>query len=187
MPELAALRVLTRSLERARLLDPVIRFEARVVRSLVGSGGLRDLLHGIPFGHPIHPLLIQVPLGAWISAAALDLTPGNGRGARLLIGTGMLAAVPAASAGFTDWAELDPEQQRVGYVHAMVNFTAMSLYGMSWWERRHGSTARGKLLGLAGLTVVSVGGYLGGHLSYRQRAGVSPDGSVPFDGADTGM
>ncbi|WP_066516413.1 DUF2231 domain-containing protein [Curtobacterium ammoniigenes] len=150
------------------------------MRAVIRSKSLRAVLHGEPLGHPAHPLLVQVPLGAWISASMLDLVPGGGRPARHLVGAGLLASGGAIAAGVVDWSDLDPEQQRTGWVHAAINTTALALYAASWRDRRNGRTGRGKLLGFAGLLVVSGGGWLGGHLAYRQRAGVSRHGEVPF-------
>jgi uncharacterized membrane protein len=180
MREIRALRAITERIEHATVLDRVIAFDTGVVRNLVRPDAVRQLLHGVPIGHPVHPLMVQVPLGAWISSAVLDLLPGTERASRTLVGVGIVSASGASAAGFVDWSELDPEQQRTGYVHMVVNSVGLTLYGLSWWERRRGNHLRGKVLGLVGLTVVSAGGYLGGHLAYRQRAGVSASGEVPF-------
>lgn len=180
MPEMRLLRSLTNAIEHATWLDPIMRIDERVVRTVARSPRVRALLHGVPLGHPLHPLLVQVPLGAWMSAAVLDAIPGAQRAARRLVGTGIVSSGAAIAAGFVDWSDLDPEQQRTGWVHAMTNTTALMLYVWSWRERRAGRHGKGRMLALAGLTVVSAGGYLGGHLAYRQRAGVSRHGEVPF-------
>ncbi|QGV77256.1 Rieske 2Fe-2S domain-containing protein [Streptomyces ficellus] len=152
------------------------------LRALVRAaplGAARDVLHGRWLGHPVHPLLVQVPIGTWLSAAVLDMLPGHRRGARVLIATGLAAAGPAAVSGWTDWAELPKEQQRVGLVHAAGNITAVALYAASFSARCRGRTGRGKALGLAGLCAVSAGGALGGHLAYRQAAGANHAEQVP--------
>ncbi|WP_420363643.1 DUF2231 domain-containing protein [Curtobacterium aetherium] len=183
MPEIRALRRITETIENASVLDRAVDFDTKIVRAVARPKALRQLLHGVPFGHPLHPLMVQVPLGAWLSSAVLDLVPnrGNRKASRHLVGVGIVAAGAASAAGFVDWSELDREQRRTGWVHAVVNGTALTLYGLSWMQRRRGNHAAGRLLGFAGLTVVSAGGYLGGHLSYRQRGGVSRAGEVPFD------
>lgn len=183
MPEIRLLQAITDRIERARALDRAVDVDLVAVRALARPRALRQLLHGVPAGHPLHPLLVQVPLGAWLSAGLLDLVPGNHRAARTLTAVGLASSGIATAAGYVDWAELDREQQRTGWVHSMVNFAAMTLFGLSWWDRRRGNHGRGKLFGFAGLVVVSAGGYLGGHLAYRQRAGVSERGEVPFDDA----
>ncbi|RKT09471.1 nitrite reductase/ring-hydroxylating ferredoxin subunit [Streptomyces sp. 1114.5] len=134
-------------------------------------GPYRDALHGVWLGHPLHPALVQLPLGCWTSAGLLDFTPGGRRSADALVAAGLLAAGPAALAGWVDWARLDPPRRRTGLVHALSNTAGVLLYAGSLLARCRGRHARGRLLGLAGLTAVSAGAALGGHLAYRLAAG----------------
>ena len=168
---------LTAKLEHVEALDGAIPPLARFWRRLPKP--VRDLLHGVPAGHPIHPVAVLVPTGAWLSAAVLDLLPGNRKAARRLVGVGVLSALPAVAAGWVDWSILRRDEQRVGLFHAAANASAVGLYGASWLLRRRGRQGAGVVLGLGGLALVSVAGYLGGHLTYRQGAGV-----VPLEGAD---
>ena len=78
MPEIKALRRVTEAIEHASVLDAAVDFDRKVVTAFARPRAVRQLLHGVPFGHPIHPLMVQVPLGAWISAAVLDLIGGKG-------------------------------------------------------------------------------------------------------------
>ncbi|MCC3278514.1 MULTISPECIES: Rieske 2Fe-2S domain-containing protein [unclassified Arthrobacter] len=165
-------------LENAGWLDPAASWVARSVRTVLPTG-VKDVLHGVPLGHPLHPLMIVVPLGAWVSAAVLDVLPGNERAARTLIGVGVLSAAPTALAGAADFAELDTEQQRTGVVHQLSNILALGLYSGSWLARFRGSQGLGRALGFAGLTSTMIGGFLGGHLSYRQGAGVNRNDDLP--------
>jgi len=178
MKPLPALELVTR-LEDAAWLDPLARKVRNAVKSAVRPRWLRDVLHGVPVGHPVHPLAVQVPLGAWLSAAVLDAVPGNEGAARVLIGLGTLSAVPSAVAGFTDWSQLHPQQQRVGLVHAAANLAATGLYAASLVERSFGRQRSGKALAYLGLATVSAGGFLGGHLTYRQAAGVNHSEEIP--------
>jgi nitrite reductase/ring-hydroxylating ferredoxin subunit/uncharacterized membrane protein len=165
-------------LEREPRADAVIDAIGRGVRALpLGRG--RDALHGRWLGHPLHPLMVQVPIGSWLSAALLDLRPGRSREAEVLIGVGLTAAAPAALAGWGDWAELHPQQKRVGLVHALSNVTAVALYATSLTCRLRGRNAAGRAYGLLGLTAVGVGGMLGGHLAYRQASGANHAEEVP--------
>jgi nitrite reductase/ring-hydroxylating ferredoxin subunit/uncharacterized membrane protein len=165
-------------LERQPRADAVIDAISRGVRALPLGGG-RDVLHGRWLGHPVHPLLVQVPIGSWLSAAVLDLGPGRSREAGLLIGVGLAAAAPAALAGAVDWAELHRPQQRVGLVHALANTTAVGLYAASLACRVKGRAGAGRGLGFLGLTVAATGGVLGGHLAYRQASGANHAEEVP--------
>ncbi|MEV7671673.1 Rieske (2Fe-2S) protein [Streptomyces sp. NPDC088752] len=165
-------------LERSTVLDGPAERLGGVVRALP-LGRARDVLHGRWLGHPVHPVMVQVPIGAWFSAAVLDMMPGQRRTAGALIGVGLVAAAPAAAAGWVDWAELRRRQKRVGLVHAVANITGVGLYTASLAARARGRTLRGKALAFAGLTAVGVGGAIGGHLAYRQGSGVNRAASVP--------
>lgn len=150
--------------------DGVIDAVRDTVRRLP-LGAARDVLHGRPLGHPAHPMLVQLPLGAWLSAAVLDLTPGGRRAARRLVGVGLASAGPAAVAGWVDWAELRRPQQRVGLAHAAANITGVLCYAVSLRQRCLGRYGRGRLWGFAGLAAIGTGGAIGGHLAYRLAAG----------------
>ncbi|MEZ3180904.1 Rieske (2Fe-2S) protein [Streptomyces pimonensis] len=166
------------ALERDPRADAAIDKLGRSVRALP-LGRARDGLHGRWLGHPVHPLMVQVPIGSWMSAAVLDLYPGRSREAGLLVGVGLAAAGPAALAGVVDWAELHRQQKRVGLVHAMANTAAVGLYGASLLCRLTGRAGAGRTYGFLGLTAVGLGGMLGGHLSYRQASGANHAEAVP--------
>ncbi|MFB7909853.1 Rieske 2Fe-2S domain-containing protein [Kitasatospora sp. NPDC056076] len=134
-------------------------------------GPYRDALRGVWLGHPLHPGLVQLPIGCWTSAGLLDFTPGAQRSADALVAIGLLTAAPTALSGWVDWARLDPPRRRTGLVHALANTTGVLLYAGSLAARCRGRRARGRLLGLAGLAAISGGGVLGGHLAYAQAAG----------------
>src|SRR5881227_298641 len=89
---------------------------------------VKDLLHGTWLGHPLHPVLVQVPVGSWISAGLLDAVPPLRPAATAMIGTGVVAAVPAALAGAADWSEQEPGVRRLGALHALLNTAALGLY-----------------------------------------------------------
>jgi hypothetical protein len=89
-----------------------------LLRKAVPEGPAKEVLRGTPLGHPLHPALVAVPIGAWASATLFDLL-GDDAGARRLTAIGCLAAVPAALAGGTDWLSTDGAQRRVGLVHAL--------------------------------------------------------------------
>lgn len=166
------MRILT-WLEEADSLDPVSDKLQAAVTAVVRPRRLRDWLHGTWLGHPLHPVLVDVPIGAFLSAAVLDLMPGARRQATALIALGAASAVPAAAAGLLDWSEMTKDRRRIGLVHAGANLTALGLYAGSLLARARGRTARGKALSFAGLSVAGLGGYLGGHLAYAQSGGVN--------------
>jgi nitrite reductase/ring-hydroxylating ferredoxin subunit len=167
------------ALEDQSWLDPAVRV-LRGTALRLPLGRVRDLLHGVWLGHPLHPALVQVPTGAWLSAGVLDLLPGESRAARRLVALGLATAGPAALAGWVDWADQHEPQQRVGVVHATANITAVALYAGSLVQRLRGRPLTGRLLGFGGLAAVSAGGMLGGHLAYRQAAGANHAEQIPY-------
>nr|WP_240955596.1 Rieske 2Fe-2S domain-containing protein [Micromonospora sp. HNM0581] len=160
-------------IERASGLD---RFGDRLqqtVQNVLRPQRVRDLLHGVWLGHPLHPAMVQLPVGAWISAAVLDLMPGQRKAATTLTAVGTLSALPAAVAGLNDWAGLARDQRRVGLVHAASNSVGLALYGASLAARLSDRHRLGRTLGWLGLSAVGAGAYLGGHLAYKQGAQVN--------------
>ena len=160
------------------VLDAPTRKLAKAVRDLKQPQEINEALSGTWLGHPAHPLLIVVPMGSWISAVLLDWLGGKDAetGADLLIGAGLLGAVPTVATGYSDWADTEPASdsvRRVGAVHAAFNATAAGLFTASLAARASGARGRGKLLALAGLGAVGVGGFLGGHLTYAEGVGVN--------------
>ena len=155
-------------LERTTVADPAISALQRKIRGLP-LGRAREVLRGRPLGHPLHPVLVQVPIGCWFSAAVLDTTvPGARRAATTLTAVGLAGAGPAAIAGWVDWAELRPEQARVGLAHALANVATVACYAVSLTARLGGRPAKGVLWSLGGLAGVAVTGALGGHVAYRR-------------------
>jgi nitrite reductase/ring-hydroxylating ferredoxin subunit/uncharacterized membrane protein len=180
--QLTPLEPLVREIEGAQVLDPVAKAVGQNVRSTVPAGPVKDALAGTWLGHAVHPMLTDVVIGSFTSASILDLlAPGNDRASRRLIGFGLAAYLPTAATGITDWADtevVDDGIRRAGLVHASCNAIGAALYASSWSARRRGARGRGRLLGLAGMTVMLAGGWLGGHLSLSK--GVGPDQTV-FD------
>lgn len=132
--------------------------------------------------HPIHPMLVPFPFafltgallfdaaGRWLRKPELSLTGGHLTAAG--IGAGLLAAVP----GIVDYFGSVPPQSSAkerATKHALSNVTALALFGASWLMRRHGIASPGTLTAqAAGFGMMSVGGWLGGTLVYRNQIGV---------------
>jgi nitrite reductase/ring-hydroxylating ferredoxin subunit len=161
-------------LERWQQFDPVVSAGQRVAQGLP-PGTVRDVLHGVWLGRPLHPMLVQAATGAWISASILDATGVGDPAAGLLVAGGLLAAVPAA-AGAADWSEQHEQQMRVGVVHALTNTVAVGCYSSSLLVR--GRRAR-RALRACGLAAAGTGALLGGHLSFRLAGGANHAGAVP--------
>ncbi|HEV2887490.1 MAG TPA: Rieske 2Fe-2S domain-containing protein [Jatrophihabitans sp.] len=178
-----SLETLVDRVERTTALDPAAdRLAALVSKRLSASTGLRNVLSGTAAGHPLHPVLVVVPLGSWLGASYLDLTGGKaGRvAATKLVGLGIASAIPAAMAGINDWADTRLAERRVGFVHALGNELALGLYTGSWFARRRQRHGLGVALAASGALLLGVTGWLGGHLSYARGVGVD---TTAFDRA----
>lgn len=156
-------------------LDGVGQPAAGLVKKVLGRGPLKDLLSGTWMGHALHPLLTDIPIGSFTSASALDLLAGRkGRDAAdLLVALGLLSALPTAAAGLADWSDTYGPEQRMGTAHAVANSVGLAFYGLSLVQRRRGNRKTGAALSLMGMGAMTVGGYLGGHLSFSRGVGVN--------------
>lgn len=169
--------------ERTTALDPVAdRLANGIQKRLDSVPALRSVLSGTAAGHPLHPVLVVVPLGSWLGASYLDLTAGKaGRAAATkLVGLGIASAIPAALTGTNDWADTRLAERRVGFVHALGNELALGLYAGSWFARRRQQQGLGAALAAVGALTLGVTGWLGGHLSYARGVGVD---TTAFDHA----
>jgi len=169
--------VLGRRLGRIEALDAPAEKLASIVRKVVPPGPVKDALSGTWLGHAFHPLMTDVPIGTWTSAIMLDWVGGRDSetAADRLIGIGLAATVPTVASGYSDWADStvsSDDIRRVGLIHAAFNATGAILFAGSLAARRSDRRVTGKLLGLAAISSVGAGGWLGGHLSYTQASGV---------------
>ncbi len=161
-------------IEKAEVLDPFADKLAPLIATIAPPGPVKDALSGSWLGHPVHPVLVSVPIGSWLAASWLDLTGGadGRRAATRLVGLGNLAALPTALTGASDWVDTAGAERRIGLVHALLNYGTLGIYALSWRARRRGRHGRGALLSLVGAGVVGASGFLGGHLAYAQGVGV---------------
>jgi nitrite reductase/ring-hydroxylating ferredoxin subunit len=151
--------------------DKVIEPTRRFVQA--APQGVKDLLHGTWLGHPLHPVLVHVPVGTWLSAGVLDVVPPLRPAATVLIGTGVAAAVPASLAGAVDWSEQEVGVRRLGALHAAANTAALGFYVGSLIARGAGRGGLGRVLSYTGLGIASGSAAIGGHMSYAQASGAS--------------
>ena len=173
-------------IERAEWLDPVGYALGDAISrpmQLAGRGGgrVRDALHGgIWLGHPLHPLLVTIPIGSWTFALGLDILAALGlardreqaRAAEPALKAGIAGAIAAAAAGLFDWQYTDGRDRRTGLVHGALNSAALALHLLSLSRRRRGNLGQGRMASAAGWASMFAGAYLGGHLVYRRRVGV---------------
>ena len=172
-------------IETATALDaPAYALETALARpaQIIGKPAekIGAVLHGTYLGHPVHPLVVGIPIGTWTLALGLDVLAmlglvrrkGAEQAAQTALTAGALGAVAAAATGLADWQYTAGRDRRVGLVHAVVNTTALTLNVASIALRRSGRRTEGRLASIAAYGCMSIGGYLGGHLVYRRRIGV---------------
>jgi uncharacterized membrane protein len=147
------------------------------------------------YGHPLHPALVAVPIGAWTSSVVLDVasrylgSPTSAataaHAAWWLLALGILGALAAASIGFLDLVAIPPGTRawRLGLLHMSCNLSATALFAVAWYVRRDdvaplsGTSWGHVLLSLVALGLVGAGGFLGGELAYRYGVRVADEGT----------
>jgi uncharacterized membrane protein len=141
------------------------------------------------YGHPIHPILVTVPIGAWVASLVFDIAshvvedgaPTYSDGAELLVAIGVVGAILAAVWGLIDYLRIERGTQafKVGTVHLAINVIVLVLFAISWIVRRNAddeSTSGGLIaLSIVALALLSVSGWLGGKLAYRYGIRVADD------------
>ena len=143
-----------------------------------------------PYGHPFHPILVTVPIGAWIGSLVLDIasravdTDGGAlaRGAYWMIAVGVVGALVAALAGLLDLLAIPSHTpaRRVGYAHLALNLVVVALFVVSFvWRADRGAEVptNGWLFAISGVALVllATSGWLGGMLSYRYGVRVADE------------
>ncbi|MGI5915925.1 MAG: diacylglycerol kinase family protein [Anaerolineae bacterium] len=155
------------------------------------GGPVKDALHGVWLRHPLHPVLTDVTVGAWIMTAALDAAGTAHHDERLEIGaqatitTGLVSSALTIAAGITDWVHLSHRARRVGMLHALLNALSLVFYGVSLLLRRRGRRAAGWRVAVGGLLTASVAAFLGSEMTYVLRSGVDHAGGYALPGRFT--
>ncbi len=157
---------ITARIESTEVLDKASPFIESTVNAMPEE--TRKFLSGDWLGHPLHPLLTDLPIGFWTTSWVLDLV-GRKRSARTstaMVGLGVAAAVPTLAAGLVEFTKLPDKKRRAGVVHMVCNLLATWFYALSFIARLRGKRASGIALGMVGASVATAGGYLGGHLAF---------------------
>lgn len=134
-------------------------------------------------GHPIHQMLIVLPLGMLTGAVIFDVVglfaPGAGWGfiSFWLIAAGVLSGLAAAVFGFLDWTKIPrgTRARRIGALHGLGNVVLVTLFAASWLLRLRGEadpSLTALVLAFAGAGLSMVTGWLGGELVDRLGVGV---------------
>jgi len=137
-----------------------------------GSRVAQDILNGTWLGHPLHPVLVTIPTGAWAVTLLLDAT-GMEKGADLSLQFGLLGALGSAATGAAQWEDTRGKARSLGFLHASLNITVTALYGASLVSRLRGARKTGIALSTLGYGIAGASAWLGGELSYDLGIGVS--------------
>jgi uncharacterized membrane protein len=132
-------------------------------------------------GHPLHPVVVALPIGAWTVTAWYDVRSvatddrGDEHAADGALRLGIAGAVAAAVTGLVQYVDTRDGVRRETAVHAALNNVALSLYVTSAVLRSRGRRPLGRALAYTGLGVVGISGWLGGDIAFRHGVGVRPE------------
>ena len=128
---------------------------------------IKDLLNGVWLGHPLHPAITDVPIGAYVVALVLDLS-GQRAGATAAIGVGIVFMLLAALAGYADYIDLEAKPRRFGTIHSSLMLVALVVYLVSFVMRLGAVPSPAEVwLAAIGLLIVLTSAYVGGELVYN--------------------
>jgi nitrite reductase/ring-hydroxylating ferredoxin subunit/uncharacterized membrane protein len=168
---------------------------SRGIQNLILDGGrpvrrVADFFHGSWLGHPLHPVLTDFVIGAWVMGGILDLLGAlkgshkTEQASEILIGLGAAGAVPTAIAGLTDYTTIPRRAASTGALHGLINTLGLGIMLFSLRERRKGRRSQGIFLSSVGLGLITVSAWLGGELTFRYSVGVNhssrPDGPKKY-------
>lgn len=161
-----------------KLADPLQNFLKKFYSS-PRRVGLKKALNGVWLGHPLHPVLTDIPLGSWTVTLLSDIVWLNSensemaRTADMTLLLGLCGAGASALAGLTDWSDTDATDRRVGMLHGLLNGGAMVMNLASSLIRRFGRRRTGITLSMLAYLITVCAAYLGGELSYAKGIGVN--------------
>lgn len=125
--------------------------------------------------HPIHPMLVPIPIGLWIFSLVCDLIHAGGSTnpawstvALYTMGGGIVGALLAAVPGLIDLLSLPPGPRKTALTHMAINLTVVALYVINFWMRLGSPGQPGKLVWLSviGIGLLVISGWLGGKMVY---------------------
>jgi nitrite reductase/ring-hydroxylating ferredoxin subunit/uncharacterized membrane protein len=130
---------------------------------------VKDVLNGTWLGHPVHPSITDVPVGAMTVAALLDVA-GQDRAADLAVATGVAAMTASAVTGAADAVDAYGKPQVYATVHATLMAGSLVAYTGSLVLRIGPRVLRPLAVAasMAGYAALTAGAYVGGELVYRQ-------------------
>jgi uncharacterized membrane protein len=129
--------------------------------------------------HPIHPMLVPLPIGLWLFSLFCDLVHRFGASSPnwevvawyTMVG-GIVGALLAAVPGLIDLLSLPSSVKRVGVTHMALNLTVVGLYIINAWLRRGGASDGAIWLSVLAIVLLGVSGWLGGKMVYEHGVAV---------------
>lgn len=162
-------RAIERLLEsQAAWADPLGKLFVAIFSALYKPVPLiKDLLNGVWLGHPLHPAITDVPIGAFVVALVLDIS-GQRAAATAAIGVGIVFMLLAALAGYADYIDLEGKPRRFGTIHSSLMLVALVFYAVSFVMRLGASPSPAEVwLSVIGFLIVITSAYVGGELVYN--------------------
>ncbi|MGE0688317.1 MAG: Rieske 2Fe-2S domain-containing protein [Dehalococcoidia bacterium] len=173
-----------RFFEDRKALDQPAEKLSSLVRELgprlPGGQKTVDLLNGKGFGHPLHPVLTHLPIGAFTMAMLFDMA-STGRkepspAATKLLAIGLASVPLTALSGALDWQHTQGGKKRVGMGHLLLNSLGSSVLAASLVSRLRGR-GPARSLNYLGNGILTLSAYLGGHLVFENRLGTKYESS----------
>lgn len=141
---------------------------------------LKNQAHGTSVGHPVHPALTDIPVGAWLATLVLDIawlatnqSSGTATASNVILIVGLVGAVLSILTGTTDWNDTYGKERRVGVAHGIVNTLATLVYVVALILRLTGNQFSGFIVSTVGLLILLLGAYLGGELVFGKGTQVN--------------
>ena len=143
--------------------------------------------------HPIHPMLVPIPIGLWLFSFVCDLvhrfggtSPNWEVAAYYTMVGGIVGALVAAVPGTIDVFSLPASVKRIGFTHMGINLAVLALYVINAWLRRDGVSDSLIWLSLLSVAMLGVSGWLGGEMVYARGVAVEPgaDAAARYSGPE---
>lgn len=141
--------------------------------------------------HPLHPLLVHLPVGLWVASVIFDLvylmngTPEFATASYYCIGAGIVGALLAAPAGFAEYVDIPKEShpRQIARTHMVLNLVVVGLFVIDFLIRRGATdggaprsvTAGPFVLSVLAVALLSISGYLGGLMTFEFGIGHRPE------------
>jgi len=134
--------------------------------------------------HPIHPMLVALPIGLWIFSLLSDVIylmkwggPVWSEVALYTMAGGLVGALLAAVPGFVDLLSMSKGPvKRIGIWHMSINLLIVALYALNLWLRTSSAppAIQPVWLSVVGILLLGVSGWLGGEMVYVHGVAVEP-------------